>query len=65
MTVLPNIYEHEQLVEFAGAPEAPALNASELQRITQLAAGNFGVEEPPMNYKGTMSRTAVPAGAAQ
>ncbi|HTV72668.1 MAG TPA: aldo/keto reductase [Candidatus Acidoferrales bacterium] len=62
MTVLPNIYDREQLREFAGAPQTPALSPGELERIGQLAASNFGVEEPPMNYKGTMSRPAVPAG---
>jgi aryl-alcohol dehydrogenase-like predicted oxidoreductase len=65
MTVLPNIYDREQLVEFAAAPSTPALSADELQRINELVSSNFGVEEAPMNYKGTMSRDAVPAGAAR
>jgi aryl-alcohol dehydrogenase-like predicted oxidoreductase len=65
MTVLPNIYDREQLREFAGAPEAPPLSAAELARIAQLAGSNFGVEEPPGSYKGTMSRAAVPVGRAR
>jgi aryl-alcohol dehydrogenase-like predicted oxidoreductase len=56
MTVLPNIYDREQLVEFAKAPEAPALEPAELARIESLYRSNFGIEEPPMAFKGTMSR---------
>jgi len=55
MTVLPNIYDMEQLREFAGAPDTPALTNDELQRIAELEKTNFGVDEPPMNYKGTMT----------
>ena len=55
MTVLPNIYNAEQLREFAGTPDAPPLTADELTRIAELAKTNFGVEEPPMKYKGTMT----------
>ena len=66
MSVLPNIYDREQLVEFATAPDAPPLSTTELERIAQLAKTNFGVEEPPGKYKGTMSYDAVPepAGAS-
>jgi aryl-alcohol dehydrogenase-like predicted oxidoreductase len=65
MTVLPNIYDREQLVEFAGASDTPALTAEELARVAELAKTNFGVEEPPMKYKGTMSYDDLktPAGA--
>ncbi len=56
MTVLPNIYDREQLAEFAAAPEAPALTAEELARIDELYRTNFGIEEPPMAFKGTMTR---------
>ena len=38
MTVLPNIYDREQLVEFAAAPDAPALEPAELARIDELYA---------------------------
>lgn len=57
MTVLPNIYNREQLVEFAGAPQTPALTADERQRVADLYATNFGIDEPPKSYKGTMSAT--------
>ena len=56
MTVLPNVYDREQLVEFARAPETPRLEPAELERIAALAEGNFGIEEPPMKFKGTMQR---------
>ena len=59
MTVLPNIYNREQLVEFAKAGDAPALTRDEIGRIAQLYAGNFGIEEPPMSFKGTMTRESA------
>jgi len=55
MTVLPNIYDREQLVEFAGASDAPALTQDEMARIAALYGRNFGIDEPPMAFKGTMS----------
>jgi aryl-alcohol dehydrogenase-like predicted oxidoreductase len=55
-SVLPNIYDREQLAEFATAPEAPALTPNDLERIDALYAANFGIEEPPMSFKGTMAR---------
>lgn len=59
---LPNIYEEEQLKEFAAAPETPRLTPEELERVQELAATNFGVDEEPGKYKGTMSRAeTVPA----
>jgi aryl-alcohol dehydrogenase-like predicted oxidoreductase len=61
MSVLPNIYDREQLIEFATAPDAAPLTGDELARIAELAKTNFGVEEPPGKYKGTMSFEAVPA----
>jgi aryl-alcohol dehydrogenase-like predicted oxidoreductase len=55
MTVLPNIYDREQLVEFAGASDAPLLTDEELARVNALYKTNFGIEEPPMAFKGTMT----------
>jgi aryl-alcohol dehydrogenase-like predicted oxidoreductase len=49
---LPNIYDDEQLVEFAGASDYPDLTADDLSKLEALYAGNFGVEEPPMQFKG-------------
>ena len=56
MSVLPNIYDREQLHEFAAAPSAPRLTPDELEHVAELALGNFGVTEPAMAYKGTMIR---------
>ncbi len=61
MTVLPNIYDRDQLVEFANAPETPMLSDEELARIDALYARNFGIEEPAMNFKGVMTRESVSA----
>lgn len=63
MTVLPNIYDREQLREFAKAPDAPPLTQDELNQIKALHATNFGVKEPPGKYKGTMTRAST--GSAQ
>ncbi len=55
MSVLPNIYDRDQLEEFAAAPDAPPLTSQDLARIGALYADNFGIEEPPMAFKGTMT----------
>lgn len=52
MSVLPNIYNAEQLDEFAAASDLPDLTPDDLARIAELYARNFGVEEPPMQFKG-------------
>lgn len=59
---LPNIYEEGHLKEFAEAPHCPPLTDEEMARIAELQAANFGVEEDPCNFKGTMERPAL-AGA--
>lgn len=56
VSALPNIYDNEQLAEFADASDLPDLSENDLDRIATLAEENFGVEEEPMNYKGTMER---------
>jgi hypothetical protein len=61
MSVLPNIYDRAQLLEFASAPDTPALTQDELARIRDLYAKNFGIEEAPMSFKGTMTRDTVSA----
>ena len=59
VTTLPNIYDLEQLAEFAGAPEKPDLTPAEMERVSVLAESNFGVDEAPMSYKGTMERVTA------
>jgi aryl-alcohol dehydrogenase-like predicted oxidoreductase len=56
VTALPNIYDDEQLAEFAAASDLPPLSSESMSRIGELWAQNFGVEEEPMAYKGTMER---------
>src|SRR5690606_21942937 len=46
-TVLPNIYNVEQLNEFAAASDLPDLTEDDLRKISELEAINFGVEETP------------------
>ena len=53
-STLPNIYNEEQLVEFAAAPDCPALTSDEMARIATLYENHFGVEEEPSKFKGTM-----------
>ncbi len=53
-SVLPNIYNAEQLEEFAAAPECPALTPEELDRINALVSSNFGLEPEEAKFKGTM-----------
>jgi len=53
-STLPNIYNEEQLIEFAKAPETPALTSDEMERIEDLYSNNFGLEPEELKFKGTM-----------
>jgi aryl-alcohol dehydrogenase-like predicted oxidoreductase len=53
-STLPNIYNEEQLVEFAAAPDCPDLTTDEMRKIDELYAANFGVQEDQPKFKGTM-----------
>jgi aryl-alcohol dehydrogenase-like predicted oxidoreductase len=46
-TTLPNIYDEEQLVEFAEASDTPEFTADELARVATLYASDFRVEGEP------------------
>jgi aryl-alcohol dehydrogenase-like predicted oxidoreductase len=59
VTTLPNIYDMEQLREFAEASDRPDLSNSQMARVAELAERNFDVDEEPMNYKGTMERVTT------
>jgi aryl-alcohol dehydrogenase-like predicted oxidoreductase len=56
VTTLPNIYDDEQLAEFAAASDKPDLTAEQLARVAELDEKNFGIDEGPMSYKGAMTR---------
>ena len=64
VSTLPNIYDGEQLVEFAEAIDKGDLTDAQMARVQELAATNFGVVEEPMAYKGTMTREEQGAGTA-
>jgi hypothetical protein len=49
----------EQLREFAEASDKPDLSADQMERVAELAAQNFGVDEEAMSYKGTMDRVTT------
>jgi aryl-alcohol dehydrogenase-like predicted oxidoreductase len=53
-STLPNIYNEEQLVEFAKAPDTATLTSVEMAKIEELYSENFGIEEAPPKFKGTM-----------
>ncbi len=52
ISTLPNIYDENQLREFAAAPDLPDLSPADLERLAELTAINFGVPEERMKVKG-------------
>lgn len=56
-SALPNIYDREQMAEFAAACEVPDLTEAELARIQALYASNFGLE-PAVENAAPVQRTA-------
>jgi aryl-alcohol dehydrogenase-like predicted oxidoreductase len=63
-STLPNIYNEEQVIEFAKAPETPRLTNDELEKIAELYEENFGVEREEPKFKGTMEPSERPVDAA-
>ena len=57
-SVLPNIYDAEQLREFAEASDKAPLSAEEIERVQALVAANFGQEREEGKFKGTMELPA-------
>ena len=56
VTALPNIYDAEQLAEFAEASDLPDLSVEQMARVQALDVENFGITEEAMKYKGAMTR---------
>ena len=54
-STLPNIYNVEQLEEFAAAPDTPPLTEDEVTRIAELYDRNFGVEPVPSSQPSALS----------
>jgi hypothetical protein len=44
VSALPNIYDREQLAEFAGASDVPDITDPEAARIEELFEANYGLE---------------------
>jgi aryl-alcohol dehydrogenase-like predicted oxidoreductase len=59
VSVLPNIYDMQQLREFAAACDMPDLSPAQMKHVAELGERNFGVDEAPMSYKGTMERVTT------
>ena len=60
-SVLPNIYNEEQLSEFAATSEKSPLTDEEMEKISALYNANFGIEQDdPPKFKGTMVPTPDP-----
>jgi aryl-alcohol dehydrogenase-like predicted oxidoreductase len=59
VTALPNIYDLDQLKEFAEACDKPDFSPVEMETIAELARRNFGLVEEPISYKGTMERVTT------
>jgi aryl-alcohol dehydrogenase-like predicted oxidoreductase len=54
-SVLPNIYNEEQLSEFAATSEKSPLTDAEMEKVSALYNANFGIEQDdPPRFKGTM-----------
>ena len=56
VSTLPNIYDAEQLTEFADASDKPDLSDAQLAQVAALHERNFGVGDEVMMFKGTMER---------
>ncbi len=55
MTVLPNIYDRDQLREFAAAPDAPALTPEELRAHRSALRDELRHRGTADEFKGTMT----------
>jgi aryl-alcohol dehydrogenase-like predicted oxidoreductase len=54
-STLPNIYDEQQLREFAAAPETPDFTKEELVRVEELYENNFGLEkQSALSYGGKL-----------
>ena len=60
VSALPNVYDDAQVAEFAAASDLPALSETQMARVRELDASNFGVQEESMKYKGAMTRASGP-----
>ena len=54
LSVLPNIYNAEQIAEFAATSDSPRLTDDEMGRISRLVDCHFGLEPEEHKFKGEM-----------
>ena len=54
LSVLPNIYNAEQISEFAATSDCPPLNDDEMNSISKLVSSHFGLEHEEHKFKGEM-----------
>ncbi len=54
LSVLPNIYNLEQLTEFAAASASPPIEDCDMEKVSKLVSGHFGLEPEEHKYKGEM-----------
>jgi aryl-alcohol dehydrogenase-like predicted oxidoreductase len=55
LSILPNIYNAEQIREFAATSECPPLQDSEMELIRKLVDSHFGLEVEEHKFKGEMA----------
>jgi len=58
LSVLPNIYNEEQVREFAATTDCPPLTDDDMKRVAELVANHFGLEPEEHKFKGEMPLTA-------
>jgi aryl-alcohol dehydrogenase-like predicted oxidoreductase len=65
-STLPNIYDENQLTEFATISECPNLTDDEMERVEGLYTAKFGIEDDvPKKFKGTMERQEIRSSRVQ
>ena len=58
LSILPNIYNEEQISEFAATPECPPLTDGEIRKVQELVSDHFGLEPEEHKFKGEMELPA-------
>ena len=54
LSVLPNIYNEEQVREFAATTDCPPLSHEDMERVRELVSKHFGMEPEEHKFKGEM-----------
>ena len=55
LSVLPNIYNEEQVREFAATTDCPPLSHEDMERVRELVSQHFGMEPEEHKFKGEMA----------